>query len=245
MNVFTYTLDTKQHTNLGLIVLQTDETIEQDFRKMIPDNFRLYISRVPNEPEVTRDTLQRMENHIPASTSLFPNAMHFHSIGYGCTSGTAQIGQKRIGELIQSRLITQAVTEPVSALIAACRFLNIKQLAFLSPYIEDVSKHLRQVIASQGIATPIFGTFAEADDAKVAAITADSIAQAAIQLTKDQPIDGLFLSCTNLHTLDVIPTLEETIGVPVLSSNQVLAWHMAQLADKTVRLAGPGTLFQP
>ncbi len=55
-------------------------------------------------------------------------------------------------------------------------------------------------------------------------------------------MDALFLSCTNLRTLPVIAALEETIGLPVLASNTVLAWHMARLAG--ARAQGPGRLLQ-
>jgi maleate isomerase len=45
-------------------------------------------------------------------------------------------------------------------------------------------------------------------------------------------VDGLFLSCTNLRTLDVIAPLEEKLKMPVLSSNLVLAWHLSQIAGQ-------------
>jgi len=37
------------------------------------------------------------------------------------------------------------------------------------------------------------------------------------------------MSCTNLRTLGVIDEVSQALGKPVLSSNQALAWHMAQL----------------
>ena len=37
----------------------------------------------------------------------------------------------------------------------------------------------------------------------------------------------IFISCTNLNTLPIIKEIENEIGKPVLSSNQVLAWHMS------------------
>ena len=56
--------------------------------------------------------------------------------------------------------------------------------------------------------------------------------------------DAVFLSCTNLRTLDIIEDLETDLGKPVLSSNQVLAWHMAKLAGISDGCSGPGRLFQ-
>ena len=106
-----------------------------------------------------------------------------------------------------------------------------------------MSDHLRTVLGAQGIDTPVFGTFAEAEEAKVARIAPDAIIDAAKDLCADADVDGVFLSCTNLRTLPVIDRLEAAVGLPVLSSNLVLAWHMAQLA--AVPLTGPGRLLKP
>jgi maleate isomerase len=118
------------------------------------------------------------------------------------------------------------VTEPVSALVAACRALAIGRLAILSPYVASVSGHLRAVLRLEGIETPVFGSFAEPSEARVVSIDAASIIAAATALMRGAQVDALFLSCTNLRTLDVIAPLEQALGVPVLSSNLVLGWHM-------------------
>ncbi|MEC9343760.1 MAG: Asp/Glu racemase, partial [Pseudomonadota bacterium] len=49
--------------------------------------------------------------------------------------------------------------------------------------------------------------------------------------------------CTNLRTLDVIAPIEAQCGKPVLSSNQVLSWHMALQAGIDLRPRGLGTLY--
>ena len=218
-------------TTLGLVALQSDETIEQDFRRLFPSpNVAIYVTRVPSAPEVTRATLAQMEGDLPGAAALFPPSVQFDAVGYGCTSGTSVIGADRIAQLVQGACHTNTVSEPVSALVAACRVKNITRLAFLSPYIEPVSRTLRNVLASHDIATPIFGSFDESREAAVARIDAPSIAAAARDLAAQGDIDGIFLSCTNLRTLDVIPELRAELGMPVLSSNLVLAWHLAQLS---------------
>lgn len=239
MSVYNYTLAADDAPPVGLIVLQTDETIERDMRRLLGDS-PLYVTRVPSGLQVTADTLQQMANEITGAATLLPQAQKFGVIGYGCTSGTAQIGQDQIATLVQAGARTQRVTEPVSALIAACRHLGIKRLAFLSPYIADVSNNLRDVLGEAGVKTPVFGSFAEAEEAKVVRIDATSIIEAARDLCADADVDGLFLSCTNLRTLDVIKPLEDILEMPVLSSNLVLAWHISQLAG--VGISSPGRL---
>lgn len=216
---------------LGLIVLQPDQTIEHDFRRMLPlEGVSLYVSRVPSGTEVTQDTLSTMQETLPAAAGLFPRGVDLDVVGYGCTSGTSVIGAARIAALIREGCTTATVTEPVSALIAACGHLGATRLGFLSPYIAEVSGALRTTLAEAGIACPVFGSFDEAEEAKVAVIDGPSIVAAACGLAEQGGVDALFLSCTNLRTLDVIAEIEQVTGLPVLSSNQVLAWHMAQVA---------------
>jgi maleate isomerase len=247
MTDFSYKSTTKIGTRgtLGLIVLQTDETIEHDMRRMIPiDDVALYTSRIANADEVTDDTLAAMAQTMPASAGLFPRGMEFDVVGYGCTSGTSVIGQDKIAELVRQGCNATHVTEPVSALIAACRMLGIRKLGFVSPYVKSVNDTLRGVLAANGIISPSFGSFNEGNDAKVARIDGPSIVEAAKKVGFTDKVDAVFLSCTNLRTLDVIDEIEATLNKPALSSNQVLAWHMATLAGLPTEGLGPGSLFE-
>ena len=149
---------------------------------------------------------------LPDATKLFPQAAQFDVVGYGCTSGTAVIGPEKINQLISANCNTKYVTEPLSALIAACQHLNLKNIAFLSPYIENVSNTLRTNLQKNGINSPVFGSFNEGEEAKVARIDKKSIIEAAIQLGKNENASAVFLSCTNLKTLDVIAEIEATIS---------------------------------
>ena len=236
-----YNLSTERRPTLGLVVLQADETIEADFRRLVPLSADLFVTRVPSAPDVTSETLAEMKSHLTAAAALFPRATQFDVIGYGCTSGTAEIGADRIADLVHAGARAAAVTEPVSALLAACHHLRITRLAFLSPYVAEVSEKLRRTLADEGIATDRFASFNEPLEANVARIDEQSLVDASKTLGSDA--DALFLSCTNLKTLGVIERLEEELGLPVLSSNFVLAWHMLKIAGVEAGPEANGILF--
>ena len=229
---FTYTLEGPIGTRatLGLVVLQSDETIEHDFRRLFtaPD-ISLYVTRVPSGLDVTTDTLATMSAALPAAAGLLPTALQYDVVGYGCTSGTAVIGPDKIAEQVKAGCAAAQVTEPLSALVAICAARGITRIAFLSPYIESVSQTLRDALNAGGVATPVFGSFDEGEETKVAKISQQSLFDAAMVLGASDDVEAVFMSCTNLRTLDVIPRIEKALGKPVFSSNQVLAWHMAQL----------------
>lgn len=228
---------------LGLVVLQSDESVEADMRRLIPQRGNLLVTRVPSGAEVTPETLAEMEGHLGQAAALFPPWARFSAVGYACTSGTAQIGAPHVAAQIRAAVETEAVTEPVSALIAACTALGLRRLGLISPYVAEVSGRLRAVLAEARIETPVFASFEVPEEARVARIGPQSLRDAAMRLAGEAPLDGLFLSCTNLRTLSVIPALEAELGLPVLSSNQVLAWHMMRLAGIAAPKRAPGRLF--
>ncbi len=230
MQVFSFDTEPRSRPTLGLVSLQVDERIEADFRQLLPTSVDLMVTRILSGRDVTPQTLAQMESDLPQAAALLPDAVTFDVIGYGCTSGAAQIGPDRVASGLRKGARCTHVSEPVSALVAACRALGLRRLALLSPYVDTVSERLRAVLSRQGIETPVFGSFNEAEEARVARITPGSVARAARAMVPVAPVDALFLSCTNLNTLPVLPALERESGLPVLSSNLVLAWHMLQVS---------------
>lgn len=229
---------------LGLVALQSDETVEGDMRRLLPDDVDFMVTRVPSSEDVTSDTLAAMEGHLTAAAALFPQGARFDVVAYGCTSGAAQIGPAQVTAKIRNAVEVATVTQPLSSLVAACAHLGIKRLALLSPYVTSVSARLREALQTAGVDTPVFGSFDVGHEATVVRISAASIEAAALELMQGADVDALFLSCTNLRTLDSIALLEEKLDLPVLSSNQVLAWHMMTEAGVAAPDCAPGRLFR-
>ncbi len=230
---------------LGLIVLKYDETLEQDMRRLFPTrDVAIYVSRIQSSDEVTPNTLGAMEVTMPEAAGLLPPAAPFDVVGYGCTSGTTMIGAEKVAALVRQGISTSHVCDPLSAALAACTALKVKRLGMVTPYIESVSGPVRQAFETAGFAVPHIVSFGEAGEERVARIDGASIKAAALKVGQGDDVDAVFLSCTNLRTLDVIADIEAELGKPVLSSNQALAWHMAQLSGAPVASDAPGRIFQ-
>lgn len=218
--------------NLGIIVLETDETLESEFATMTDiTGVALYHSRIPMVAEIRPDTLARMETDLPKSVGLFPSSLDFDVIGYGCTSASSVIGSDGVAQAIKSERPNAKVTDPLAAIVAAGHALDAKRLGFVTPYVADVSQKMRSRLEDAGFSIAGFGSFEEGDDRVVARICEQSIVQAALAVAEMSPCDAIVISCTNLRCLRIIPEIEQRTGVPVLSSNQALAWHMLRLAN--------------
>ncbi len=230
---------------LGMIVLQTDETIEQDFRRLFTvDETLIYSSRVPSGDTVSPETLSQMEAALSDAAALLPPAARFDALAYCCTSGTAMIGAGRVADLVSAPVGAVPVSTPLTAAVAALHALGVSRLGIVSPYVPSVAVPIRTAFEAGGFIVPATVSFGEEVEANVARIAAASICDAARALAQDNDLDAVFLSCTNLRTLDIIDDLEAELGLPVVSSNQALAWHMAQLAGISKLKTPVGQLLQ-
>ena len=97
-----YTKRSETRTKLGLIALQSDRTIEDDFRRLMPADISLLVSRVRSSTEVSSDTLAEMEGVLSDAAALFPRGHSFDVVGYGCTSASAVIGTIAVEQMVQT-----------------------------------------------------------------------------------------------------------------------------------------------
>lgn len=228
---------------LGLIVLQADVTLEPEFHRLMPPEAAVYVSRVPSDAQITPETLMRMKGHLARAASLLPPA-DLGALGYGCTSGSMAIGPAEVARLVSEGQPGVPVTDPFSAALAALHVLGLRRIALLTPYVAPVAAGIAAAFETAGVAVCGQTSYNEAREARVARIDPQATAAAARDLIRRTPgAQALFLSCTNLRTIGIIDPLEAELGLPVLSSNLVLAWRMLRLAGCAVS-SGPGQLFR-
>ena len=114
---------------LGLIVLETDRTVEAEFRALYRngglDGVAHHASRIPMEATVTAETLAAMEERLPVAAGLLPPAFDFDAIGYACTSGATLIGEERVAELVGAHHPGVPCTNPLTAAVAAFRAFGV------------------------------------------------------------------------------------------------------------------------
>lgn len=230
--------------NFGLVVLQTDETIEHEMAHiLLRPGIALYHSRIPMRPEVSSQSLARMEKDLPGSAGLFPASVALDVIGYGCTSAATVISPEGVAKAIHAARPEAQVTDPITAVIAAFRALGAKRIGFVTPYVAEVSGKMRHLLEENGCHVAAFGSFNEGDDRVVARITPNAIAAAIETVAAETECDAIYVACTNLRVAGIAQRAEGRIGKPVLSSNLALAWHMMTLAGIDPTQPGLGTLF--
>jgi maleate isomerase len=229
---------------LGLIVLQVDETIENEFRPLFDlDGVTLNHTRIVSAPDVTPENLMQMKAQLTGTAALLPGNRALDVIGYACTSASTVIGSDAVEVAVQKAHPAAKVTNPAAAALAAFAHLNVKRIAIVSPYIPSVSDALVSLFEEGGFSAVNVGSFGQSEEAVVARISPASVEAAICAVGNDPDVEAVFASCTNLRTFPVLEAGEAKLGKPVISSNSALAWHMMRLAGLATSGKGPGMLF--
>jgi maleate isomerase len=189
------------------------------------------------------DELSDMADEIDRCVDLLSTA-DVDVVAYGCTTGSLVAGP-RYDEQIESRLSDLGSVPAVATAASikrAFETLGLESLAIATPYVDDLNERERTFLEAAGYeVTGItgLGIGSNVDIGRQRPETAYREAQSV-----DTPdADGLFLSCTNYRTFEVIPALEADLGKPVVSSNQATLWDALQSIDVDVSLE-LGTLFE-
>ena len=233
MQNLTYTSQTyhPDGTAIGLVLLQTDEVLENEIRQMLPETAVIYHTRVPSSKQVSSESLAAMEAEIPVAVGLLPATGGIGVIAYCCTSGTTIIGEENVAAAIHSVLPKVKITNPLSAVKAHLKHLGAKRIGLLTPYEPQVSQAMADHLEKEGFEISSFGSFHEKEEAKVTRISRQSILDAIQEIGSGDQCDVVFASCTNLRTLDLLEQAAQKIGKPVISSNSALAWHIGELLN--------------
>ncbi len=233
-----------QRARIGVVVLETDHTLEAEIRQLEVPGVAWYHSRIPMEPEVTPTTLTDMEQRLPVAAGLLPNEFGFSAIGFGCTSAATLIGEDGVEQALHSAHPGLAASNPISAARAAFSALGASRIAVVTPYTADVTAPIIRFFIDGGLEITAVGSFLESSDHVVAKISEASVADGVRAMAAQADCDAVFVSCTSLRAFGIIESLEAELGVPVVSSNSAFTWHLLRLAGVEDQLPGLGTLMR-
>ncbi|WP_306115372.1 MULTISPECIES: Asp/Glu racemase [unclassified Roseovarius] len=234
-----------ERARLGLLVLESDQTMEWEFRTLTDlPGVSVYHARLANDVTVTPETLGRMADELPVAARLLPDYLGLDAIGYGCTSGATIIGEDRVAEIFEGIHPGVPSTNPLTAAKAALKALGVRRLGLVTPYSPEVTEAMQARFIAAEIEVTVVGSFYEESDFSVGKIDAESILEAALKVGRSADVDGVFISCTSLRAASIIDAAETTLAKPVTASNHALAWHLLRLAGINDTRTGAGRLFR-
>ncbi|QKW06688.1 aspartate/glutamate racemase family protein [Streptomyces sp. NA04227] len=166
------------------------------------------------------------------------------AVVWACTSGSFVFGWDGAHE--QVRKLAMAAGMPASstsfAFAHAVQELGVRRLAVAATYPEDVAG--------------LFADFLKAAGAEVLSVRGSGIITAAevgtwgrdevfaLARAADHPqADAVLMPDTALHTAAHLREVEQELGKPLLTANQVTVWEGLRLADRRVNAPQLGALF--
>ena len=217
--------------------------MEPEFYRMLPKEFTVHVARLKLK-SVTVEDLAEMERKIEEEASKLADA-NVSVIGYGCTSGSLFKGLGH--ELEIKQRIEKASGKPAvataEAVIKALKSLKIKKIAVATPYMDEINRLERRFLALSGFEIIDFKGLGLSSNLEIGRVNRKTLLKLVLNLNY-KGVDGIFISCTNLPTIDIIEELEAETKKPVISSNTATLWAMLKKAGTLIRIRGYGTLLR-
>jgi maleate isomerase len=220
---------------LGFIIPSSNRMVEPQIYRYLPEGVVAHFTR--------------LEMHNVALTTLAPKLLEAAGLlarskcdvtVFQCTGSSMSGGvdmEKRVVRDM-SALTGKPALSAASSVMAALQALKAKRIVFISESEQDghdkKDKFLREagyeLLASKAACLPGTDTFCTTPS--------QMWYDLAMAHCRDDA-DAIFISCANIHSIDVIEALESDLRKPVVTSNQAALWHALRTAgidDKIPRL---------
>lgn len=228
---------------IGLISLSTDIAIERDFGRMLPnDEMGLYTTRIRLDWPNSDATFLALADRIPDAASVIVPNIRLDVVVFGCTSASTLIGTERVQQLVHSRRPDVKVTNPALAAVEALKALRARRIALVTPYTVQMTGNVVRFFEKAGIELVSATCTGFDTDENIGRVPAEAFIDATVGAELGGA-DAVFISCTATKALNIIETLEQRIGLPVVTSNQAAFWHAARLAGWSRPILGYGSLL--
>ena len=208
-----------------LVVPANNTTMQPEMDALCPDLAPFTVARVPRPARtlVASDLPAYADSTLGAVAPMVADGHRL--VVYGCTAAGflgGPEGNRRMTEALAQRT-GAAVVSTSDAMIQVLRYEGVTEVAVVTPYLPAVNDGLRQYLASAGIAVQVLNSFLCETTAALGAITQDQVLAMALR-TVAPDTRALFIACSQLPTLDVVPALRVRLGIPVWSSISATAW---------------------
>ncbi|MBP2365378.1 maleate cis-trans isomerase family protein [Pseudonocardia parietis] len=212
---------------------------DYELQQMAPDGLQFITTRLPFRRTGIADDLRLVED-LEGHAELLADA-GVGLVAVNCTAATMLAGPARVRERVEQATGIAAVTT-IEAVLAALVAAGITRPALLTPYPAEVvaaevtylRDHGVEVATHRGppCATPVEQALVEPAHWRDLAAGLDPAT-----------IDGVLLSCAGIRIAPELDRIEQSLGVPVVASNQALLWHVLRALELPDRPVGYGELL--
>jgi maleate isomerase len=230
------------HAKIGVIIPSGNITAEPQLQALLPPGVSIHTTRLKLIGSSSEQLLKMVENVEDAALLLAdvrPDLIVFHCTAVSTWNPEMDANIcRRIGHVTGIQAITTA-----SSLVQAFRTLDVQRTVLITPYTDDINRREVAFLQHHGIQT-----------SKVVGLSIDhpgdmhavepSVWQQLVLQNQTRDAQAYFISCTAVRSVEVIQTLEDSVGLPVITSNQVMLWHALRSVHITLPITGYGKLLR-
>ena len=222
---------------IGFVLMANDQLIEVEMFRLAPPGVGVHFVRVPGSDDVTVEDLLGMEKHLAdAAARLIPDS-GLDVICFGCTSGSALIGEERVMAELSRGAPNAQPTTLVTGVIEALRALEAQRIVVGTPYLDDVNDLEERYLKDQGFDVLDMQGMNLDNCTDMRRVAPEFIFEYGLSLDRSDA-QAIFISCGGIRSLEIVDALEQKVGKPVIVSNQAMFWNTLRLAGINDKIEG-------
>ena len=236
-------IDYGDRARIGVLVPSGNQVCEAELHAMMPPGVAALVTRLELRGSSESELLRMVEALEPAARLLAdarPALLAFH-----CTA--VSTFAPAMAEDIPRRMAAATnlpATATADGILAAVAAFGARRVLLVTPYIAEV--HAREVafLAAHGIDVVGGSWLGLNTNAEMAVLPPERIHEQVRAAAAASPrADVCFISCTAIRSASLIAPLEAELGMPVVTSNQVMAWHALRRCGIADAVPGFGRLM--
>merc|ERR1712166_215412 len=223
---------------IGLIVPSSNTVAETEFWRMAPAGVSVHTTRLVGA------TLSELHGSLPGVMQQL-EGLGVDVAVYGCTASALENPHEQTRQEIADRLGVPAVTT-MGAVLEAFHVLGAKNIAIGAPYPSKYIDAERVFFEEQGFnvtADKGLVVFEGQTRGQHMSYVPSHMVEELAESINSPECDLIFLSCTDMASLDLLEKLEAKLGKPVISSTQATFWKALRTAGISDRLEHCGSLL--
>ncbi|GGE31287.1 maleate cis-trans isomerase [Agaricicola taiwanensis] len=229
----------------GVLFPPGNVAMERELPPLLPEEVAMHCNRLSRpDSSLSEASLLAMEASVDRAASDLAQTQP-EVIVYGCTSGSF-LGEDdgAIARKITALTGIPAVTTATSVW-QAMRALAMARVYMITPYPDELNRQEADFLRHHGIEVAAWDSFQCRNSEEIRRVPSREVSTLAMSHAREiSACDGLFISCTQLHTLDQIERLERELNVPVVTSNQASLWAALTRMKIDVTGISAGRLFK-
>ena len=227
---------------IGFIIPSSNRMVEPQMARFAPQDVQPHFIRLRMTNQHKRPLPELMPSILSAVELLMDSKCDI--VVFQCTgtsmSGGVDMDKQVVSEI--AKTTKRPAISTASAVNAALGVLNVKRLVFISETKQkghdEKLKYMREagydIVADR--AASLEGTDAYC-------VTPPRFWYDLALALKDDRAQAYFISCANIHSIDVIEDLEKALQRPVVTSNQAALWCALRTIGLPDVVPGLGSLF--